>query len=217
MHKRNLLNKLLPLLLLACLPLLASAAERFQENQNYFEIFPSYPGSEPGKVEVTEFFMFTCPHCYDFEPHLKRWLEKKPEAVNFVKVPAVFNPQARFYAETYYSLEIMGVDHSVQEKIFAAIHDHQRNLGDIDAMAQFLAEEGVDANNFRQQLKSFAVQTRVKRAEELVKRFAIRAVPSMVINGAWRTGQVASFDEMLELVNYLIDKSKSEALADKTP
>ncbi len=210
MSKRTLL-----LLLLACMPLMVSAADGFKENQNYFEIFPSYPGSEPGKVEVMEFFMFTCPHCYDFEPHLNEWLEKKPEQVNFVKVPAVFNAKARFYAEAYYSLEIMGVDHSVHEKVFAAIHNQQRDLGNLDAMARFLAEEGVDGDDFRKQMKSFAVQTRVNRADELVKRFAIRAVPSMVVNGSWRTGNVTSFDEMLQLVDYLVDKSKSEDLATK--
>lgn len=205
------LKKIL-ILLLAGLPLLANAAS-FKENQNYYEIFPNYPSSDPNKVEVMEFFMFTCPHCYDFEPHLNQWLANKPEQVEFVKVPAVFNPSARFFAETYYSLEIMGVDKGVHEQVFAAIHDQKRNLGDADAMAKFLDETGVDGNSFRQQLKSFAVQTRVNRAEELGKRFAIRSVPSMVVNGSWRTGQVSSFDEMLDLVNYLVDKSKTETLA----
>ncbi|MEO5343771.1 MAG: thiol:disulfide interchange protein DsbA/DsbL [Gammaproteobacteria bacterium SHHR-1] len=209
------LKKLLLALLLTGLPLLALAAGPFKENQNYFEIFPSYPGTEPGKIEVVEFFMYTCPHCYDFEPHLLDWLKTKPEDVDFIKVPAIFNPQARFFAETYYSLEILGVDHSVHEKIFAAIHDQRRDLGNVDAMARFLGETGIDADSYRKQLKSFAVQARVNRADELVKRFSIRAVPSMVINGAWRTGQVASFEQMLQLVDHLIDKSRSEAQAEQ--
>ncbi|MBF0257052.1 MAG: thiol:disulfide interchange protein DsbA/DsbL, partial [Gammaproteobacteria bacterium] len=199
--------------LLACLPLAPLTAAEFKENLNYFEIFPNYPGSEANKVEVVEFFMYSCPHCYDFEPHLNAWLANKPADVNFTKVPAVFNANARFFAEAYYSLEVMGVDHSIHEKIFAAIHDQQKRLFEAESLAEFLATQGVDANQFRQHLKSFAVQAKVNRAEELGKRYAIRAVPSMVVEGSWRTGQVGSFEEMLQLVDFLVAKGKKEKLA----
>jgi thiol:disulfide interchange protein DsbA len=202
---------LLLLFLLVNLPLVA--AEKFQDNVNYFEIFPGYPGSEAGKIEVTEFFWYSCPHCFDFEPHLAQWLASKPADVNFIKVPVSFNATARFHAETYYALQMMAVAEEVHQKIFAAIHDKKRKLADVDAMADFLDEQGVDAQKYRQTIKSFAVQTRVNRAEEMARRFSITGVPAIVVNGAWRTGRTHDYQEMLTLVDFLINKARQEKVA----
>ena len=30
----------------------------------------------PGKVEVVEFFWYSCPHCHAFEPKLEAWLKQ---------------------------------------------------------------------------------------------------------------------------------------------
>jgi hypothetical protein len=62
-------------------------------------------------------------------------------------------------------------------------------------------------------MKSFAVQTRANRAEEMTNRLGISSVPSMVVNGAWRTGRTKGFGEMVQLVNFLIDKARQEKLA----
>ncbi len=33
----------------------------------------------PGKVDVVEFFWYSCPHCNSFEPQLEAWLSKLPD------------------------------------------------------------------------------------------------------------------------------------------
>jgi len=200
---------LLSLLLLAP-PLMAQEEAVFQDNVNYFEIFPSYPSAEKGKIEVMEFFWYNCPHCFDFEPQLQKWLETKPEDVNFVQVPAIFNKTARFHAETYYSLELMGKSHALQMKIFKAIHEDGKKLDDVEAMTAFIVEQGVDAETFRNYLKSFAVQTRVNRAEDLGKRFDITGVPNVVVNGTFRTGKTAGYEQMIQLIDFLIAKVREE-------
>ena len=49
-------------------PLSLSAAEKFEEGVNYFEIFPNYADGHKDKVVVREFFWYSCPHCNEFEP-----------------------------------------------------------------------------------------------------------------------------------------------------
>ena len=200
---------LLSLLLLAP-PLTAQEEVTFQDNINYFEIFPTYPSAEKGKIDVMEFFWYNCPHCLDFEPQLQKWLETKPADVNFVQVPVIFNKTARFHAEVYYSLELMGKSHDLQMKIFSAIHDNGKKLNDEEAMTAFVAEQGLDAETFRNNLKSFAVQTRVNRAQDLGKRFDITGVPNVVVNGTFRTGQTAGYEQMIQLIDFLIAKVREE-------
>jgi thiol:disulfide interchange protein DsbA len=185
-----------------------AAEERFQESTNYTEIFPPYPGSEVGQIEVVEFFWYSCPHCYDFEPHLKKWLTTKPKDVNFVQVPVIFNPTGRMHAETYYALELMDKLSLVHEAIFSAMHDDRKKLNTAEAMEEFLASKGIDVQAFKQAKASFGVQTKVNRAMDLAKRFNVTGVPNVVVNGSFKTANTKSFEEMIELINYLVDTSR---------
>lgn len=194
------------LVLASLLPMTAIQAE-FKENESYFEIFPSYPSAEQGKIDVVEFFWYNCPHCYDFEPHLAAWLKQKPASVNFSQIPMIFNPTGRFHAEIYYALELLGLGEQLHSKIFQQIHDQKQKLDNADTMGAFLKTQGVDLKKLEDTRKSFAVQTRVKNAEKLAERYGISSVPSMVVAGTYRSGSVKSFEELTSLVNVLIDKA----------
>lgn len=218
---RKTIHLIILLFLLA--PTLNAAAEKFQENIGYFEIFPNYPAGIQGKVEVLEFFWYNCPHCKDFEPHLTQWLNRKPEGVVFNRVPVIFmgrdgqpNAAGKLHAETFYALEMMGKLEGLHEVIFGAIHDQKISLDSPEAMEKFLAEKGVDAEQFRNTRQSFAVQTRVSRSIELARRFGVDGVPNLVVNGTYRSGSVGSFEALTALVDFLIAKVKAEQAAAKT-
>ena len=52
---------------------------QFEEGRHYQRLVPTQPtwgGAD--KIEVAEFFYYLCPHCYNFEPMIKKWLEDKP-------------------------------------------------------------------------------------------------------------------------------------------
>lgn len=205
------MQRALLLLLALFLPFAALQAE-YKEDQSYYEIYPSYPGTEPGKLDVVEFFWYNCPHCYDFEPHLETWLKQKPDFVNFTKIPMIFNPVGRFHAETYYALELLGLG-SLHHAIFKEIHNQHHKLDNPETMGAFLKTQGLDMDKFEATRKSFAVQTRVRNAEEMAKRFDISSVPNMVVAGTYRSGNVKSFEELIALVDFLIDKVQKEQVA----
>ena len=49
----------------------AAAKSKFVAGQDYEVVKPAQPTSAgPGEVEVLEFFMYTCLHCFNFEPHM---------------------------------------------------------------------------------------------------------------------------------------------------
>ena len=59
-------------------------------NDGYVEITPAQPTHSGDKIEVLEVFWYGCPHCYDFEPFINDWLEKKHEDVVFRRMPGIF-------------------------------------------------------------------------------------------------------------------------------
>lgn len=135
--------------------------QQFEEDLHYFSIIPEQPGGEGDRVQITEFFLYTCPHCYQLEPHLEAWLKRKPDNVDFDRVPAMFNRESMMVqGNTYYALRLMGVADQLHEKIFAAIHENGEVLDTQKQMEEFLAQNGVDLDAYRKAMKSFAVKTR---------------------------------------------------------
>lgn len=207
--------KRLTLLFLAVLcfvPLAAPAQEKtpFEEELHWFTVIPEQPGGEGDRIQLIEFFWYGCPHCYTLEPHLNAWLAKKPDNVDFTRIPAMFDrPEVVLHAQTYYALELMGVIDELHAKLFDAINEERRRLKTQQEMETFLAEQGVDIERYRKSMKSFAVQTQARRASVLASRFDVRGVPAIVVDGKYRTGGLGGA-MMMEVTDFLIEKAEAE-------
>ena len=72
-----------------------ATAPPFEAGKHYTVLSPAQPTStDAGKVEVAEVFMFGCPGCYMMEPRIQAWLAKKPDYIEFVRIPAPWNPSS---------------------------------------------------------------------------------------------------------------------------
>src|SRR5690348_10793766 len=90
----------------AALPTLSQAQARaFKEGADYLELGKAAPTEAPaGKVEVVEFFWYSCPHCYAFEPQLEAWIKQIPKDVAMRRVPVSFRPDFEPQQRLYYVL-----------------------------------------------------------------------------------------------------------------
>ena len=127
-------------------------------------------------------------------------------------MPAVWNPVLQAHAKAYYTAETLGVLDQVHTEIFREIHVNRNNLSDNDSLQTFFARYGVMPDNFDQTFESFAVFTKMQRADELSRRYKIASVPTVVINGKYVTdaGMAGDYPSLLRLVNELIIKERSE-------
>lgn len=211
--KKNILSLSLLLISLFVMVPAHSADPRFEEDLHYFSIFPEQPGAEGDRVQVVEFFWYACPHCYTLEPHLNKWLEKKPEHIEFVRIPAMFSrANVIMHAKTYYALKLMGIADKLHETIFSAIHDDKNRLNTQSEMEELLEENGVDIEAYRKAMKSFAVQVQAKRAAVLAERFDVSGVPAIVVDGKFRTSGLEG-NTLMQVTDYLIDMVASEKSA----
>lgn len=191
-------------------PVLAEARQ-FEENVNYELLLPEPEYAKPGEpVEVAEFFMWSCPHCFHFEPFIKKWDANKAKDVEFVRIPAMFGGSANLHAKVFYALEAIGELKRVDDAFFREIHEKRNRLGDRDAVDAFLASQGVDMEKFRKAMKSFSVAAKTNRAALLMRRYGVRGVPSLVVDGRFKSGRGLSYKEMTELADFLVDRVREE-------
>ena len=183
-------------------------AEEYEEGVHYERVIPAQPTSTVGKVEVLEIFWYGCPHCFRFEPYIERWLKRKPDNAQLVLMPAIFRPNWEVGARAYYTAKLLGVLDKIQSPLYKALHLQKRNLHTEDAMRDFFAEQGVDKKEFIKTYKSFAVETRLRRAKTMTSRYGIRGVPAVIVNGKYRiSAQSAGGNaEMLKVINFLVKK-----------
>lgn len=188
-----------------------AASKTFEENVNYELILPEPEYAKPGEpIEVMEFFMWSCPHCYRFEPFVKQWLKTKAEDVEFVQVPVMFGGSANLHAKVFYALQAIGELDRLNEAFFVEIHDKRNRLKTRDAVDAFLASQGVDMEKFRKAMKSFAVAAKTNRASVLMRRNGIRGVPALVVDGRYKSGRGLSYKEMVELADFLAERVREE-------
>lgn len=190
------------------------ATPPFEAGKHYTVISPAQPTStDAGKVEVAEVFMYSCPACFSFEPHIQRWLGRKADYINFVRIPAPFNQMAVIHARAYYTAEALGKAEEIDADFFNEIHVN-RNLLDTEAkLAAFFAKHGVDEATFKSTFNSFAVNAKMKRAEELIRRYRVQGTPAVIVNGKYNTGgqMAGSYDAWFAIIDDLAAREHAAA------
>lgn len=184
-----------------------------QQRQAYETLGTKVPTEVPGKVEVIEFFSYGCPHCHDFEPLLNDWAKGLAADVNLVKVPITFNrPEWAALAKIYYTLEVMGEAKARSAAVFKALHDERRPLFRDDVLMEWVREVGLDAKRFQDTYNSFAVNAKVKRADQIAAAYKVRGVPMMAVDGRYTlsASTAGGYDQMLKTVDELIAKARTE-------
>jgi len=174
--------------------------------QHYNTVNPAQPSDTVGKVEVLEFFSYTCPHCKMMEPLAARWATTLPENVILKPVPVAFNASMADLQRLYYSLEALDrLD--LHRAVFQAIHEQRKRIFDAKAITNWVAEQGVDRQQFESVFKSFGVQTKIARANELAKAYRIDGTPTFAVGGRFTTSpaQNSSYEATLAQVQTLLN------------
>ena len=177
-----------------------------QPAEKFVNVNPPQP-TEPGKIEVLEFFAYTCPHCAVLEPLVTKWKADLPSNVTFSSVPVAFNQAMKPFQYFYYSLQAVGrLD--LHPKFFAALHQDKKRLFSQEAMIDWAVEQGVNRAEFTAAMDSFGVKSKATRADQLAKGYAIQGTPSIAVGGRYLTSptEAGGYQETLDVASDLIGR-----------
>jgi thiol:disulfide interchange protein DsbA len=157
------------------------------------------------KIEVIEFFWYSCPHCNVFEPTFDAWSKRVPKDVVVRRVPIAFQSDFVPQQRLFYALEAMGLVDKLHRKVFAAIHVEKQRLDRPDVIAEWVAKQGVDKTKFLEQFNSFTAATKATRSTSLQNAYKIEGVPALGVAGRFYTdGTLAkSMERALQVVEFL--------------
>jgi thiol:disulfide interchange protein DsbA len=145
-----------------------------------------------GKVTVVEFFWYGCPHCYTMDPHVALWNRKKPQNVEFQRIPTTWGSYDRPHARLFYALAALGRT-DLHAIIFDTIHAQGNRLAANDPQQtlrlqlEFARQHGIDSQQFVNAYDSNEVEMRLQSAERLLKHYQVTKLPTLLVNGKYKT------------------------------
>ncbi len=210
-HRRTLIAALAA----AALPVPSALRAQPRADAGYSTLANALLVENPAKIEVAEFFWYGCIHCYNLEPALEAWVPKLPPDVVFRRIPAVFNERWAHDAAIYFTFEALGVLDKLHRPLFEAIHKDRLKTDNPAALNEWLARNGVDPKKLETTMKSFGVQSKVKRAAQLTAGARIDGTPALMVHGRYTisTEQGGSREGMLANAERLIPVAR-KALAE---
>jgi len=195
---------------------------QWQEGVQYQRVEPPVPtvvGS--GRIEVTEYFWYGCPHCNALEPYLVSWLKQKPGDVTFVRIPVAWDkPERIAHARLFFALQRLG-RMDLHDVVFETIHVKRNHLfiaGDdkatLKAQVEFAEAHGIAGKDFEAAYADSSDD--VTRANARAEASHIAGVPSILVGGKYVTdpGKTGGSQEnLIAVINGLVDLERKQSVA----
>ena len=166
----------------------AMASPAAPQNGVEYTTLPEAQNTDAGnKVEVIEFFSYSCPHCFGFDPILAAWVKKNADKVAFKRVHVAFNASDSALQRLYVTTEAMGISEKTHSKIFSTIHEQRERVNTDEAIFDWAAKNGVARDKFINAYRSFGIQARLNRAQSLTSAYRIEQWPLIAVGGRYMT------------------------------
>ena len=165
----------------------ANAEVTLEEGKNYYLVEPATHNDAPeGKIQVIEFFAYSCSHCYRFMPVVAAWAKTHaPANIHIQHVPVSFREVVEPHARIYYTLEALNrLD--LHEAVFRTVLIDRINLISATEISDFFKKHGLDAKETMNTYNSFAVQAKVQQANKIWQAYGVDATPALGIGGRYR-------------------------------
>ena len=198
--------------LLPALPLAHAQTKAPVAGKDFRDVQPPQPVDSGAKIEVIEFFQYSCPHCFTFTPDLESFRKRHLADVDYKRLPINWDNSTINHTKTYYTLEQMGLVEKLHEKFFATIHRERKRMIDANEIADFMAANGVDRAQWMSNFNSFAVNTKASRAGQVWRNYKIDGTPVVGIDGRFLTApsMAGSREGAIAAMDFLVARAQKE-------
>jgi thiol:disulfide interchange protein DsbA len=199
---------------------------KWVEGKDYFRIDPAQPKlTGTDKVEVVEAFSYGCPACNAYHPTMNQLVKSMPSNAVVAFLPASFMPQENWVTlqRAYLAAESLGVADKANDAMYTAVWDTRElssesadgnglkpkdALPTLEDVAKVYAKFGADPKEFVGVANSFTINTKMKRADELMKAYGVEGTPTLIIDGKYRVNPFKLGDpaKSIELTKWLVAK-----------
>ena len=139
----------------------------------------------PGKVKLTEFADFYCPHCHLFDeagvPVLEKEFGNKLE-ITMVGFPVIPGKLPTAF-DMYEQAKVMGKGKEMKQILFRTIHKDRMHLFDKTIREMLIKEVGLDPVAFETGLASGKPARAVEEGKKWGQRVGVDHTPTVILDG----------------------------------
>jgi len=150
-----------------------------------YRVISSIPSSHaPGKVTLTEFFDFTCPHCYDFHREISPLLEEKyGETLAVVDRGLPLRESSKPALEAYEIALEAGKGEEMKDALFTAYHERNEDISQTEVLAKIASDVGLDEEAFIKDLTDHRKAPVIDENIRLGNIYKLQGTPTFVVDG----------------------------------
>jgi thiol:disulfide interchange protein DsbA len=174
---------------------------------------PLASASAAGKIEVFEFFLYTCPHCFAFDPALTAWSKTLAPDVVLRRIHVGIGAMHKLHQRLFFALESLGRLADLHEQVFKALQIEKLDLSSEKAITAWAVSKGVDGAKFTSAFSSFGAQTRLGQSAKLAEAYRAEGVPALGIAGRFLTSpsMAGGVPQALGVADHLIKLARSKS------
>lgn len=193
------------------------------EGRDYSVIDAGSKLTDTAKIEVVEAFSYGCPACNAYHPTMNELVRKMPPGVVVAYLPASFMPQENWVTlqRAYYAAQSLGVAEKANDAMYDAVWStHELSaenrggtglkpadqLPGLAEIARVYAKFGANPTDFVAVANSFAVNLKMKRADDMMRAYGVDGTPNLIINGKYRINplKLGDLKKSIELTQWLV-------------
>lgn len=181
--------------------------------QGKFERIDAPSTHTPGKVNVTEFADFFCPHCHMFERTAIPMLEQEfgdqvaVEMIGYPVIPGMLPTPFLMYEQA----KLMGKGAEMKAALFRTIHQDRVIIFDRTVRGVLAREVGLDARAFEAGLASGLPATAFSEGRKWGERVRIKSTPTILLDGNIKIeGENLTPDNLKTVIHSILDAESAK-------
>ena len=197
--------KVLILLLASCstIPNFALAEDKIKGKYEVVGSIEKLKGAK--QVEMTEFFNYSCGHCYRFLETSKKLHAKFKDKLYHKKYPIYWGQQTASPAKAFYITDELGLEEKFTQELFDTNFKLQINIFQ-PRVIQRLSQHYKIEQEIRDGMKSPVIEAKVNESLALANKYNANETPTIILNKVLKItpsisgGTTEMMTENLELI-----------------
>jgi protein dithiol oxidoreductase (disulfide-forming) len=158
-------------------------------------------------IEMSEFFNYSCGHCYRFLEASKRLHTKFKDKLLHKKYPIYWGDQTAYPAMAFFIADELGVEKEFTQELFDT--NFKLNINIFQAkVIKYIAREFKISKEMTEGMQSDTIKAKTDHALELAKQFKANETPTIIINDVLKVVPSltnGSIDEMTDNLEMIFD------------
>ena len=189
----------------------SASAQAALEGVDYEVLKKPIPQQDASKIEVLEFFDYSCIHCQNFDPVLLSYSKTFPKDVYLRSEHVVWMPEMLGLARVAAAVNASGLKYQANPAIYEAIHEQKINLADTATFKSWVAaQKSFDSKKLIAAYNAPASLTAAKKMQRLTETYRIDGTPDVIVGGKYRVIFHTDWEQAQKIIGELVDQVRQE-------